>query len=569
VLEELRTHSNGNFLRARLLADVVLDGTLTPDGVRTVERQFASFLFQVAQKRWPDVAEYRSRLRPILAVLAAAREPLDVLFLQGVLGVELGVLDASLDRLQPLLRRGRLGGTPSYTLSHTAARNWLTNVEESGPYVVSSQEGHQLLANWGWRLRQSVEVPAYYRTHLAVHLTEAGEWDRLLSLIHSPQFGLLARWTDSGQSAEGLDCLDGLLKHTRKERPVSPDLAGLLTQAARLHSSRGDYDEADQLLSEAVRSCSPWRFRRAYAIALHERGTLHLYRDRLTDAESCYRRAYWACVLGLPVHRDEAAANLIGLASVAFDTGKLGRAKRYAIRAASAAHHAGDAPHFVAALRLLGLVNRDLAAFEAATDCLNSANDVAESAAVHVELPRVALGQGWLSYDQEALRNGRLEATQARFQEALSMAEYYNSYFSIAEAKLSLAWCSLANNELGSATTWLTELRPILRLGSHRGLWCGSEVASAAAVHVGGNLVGAQRAYRGAIATCEKNGNVTWRIRALIGLGAVYSLLAKPADAQRTWGTALSLAGAAWPSLRRVAEVATARARGMPAASPR
>lgn len=74
----------------------------------------------------------------------------------------------------------------------------------------------------------------------------------------------------------------------------------------------------------------------------------------LSEAERHYRKALRLCRWWAPVYRDEAAANLIGLGTLAQIRGRFRKTIRLASRAIREAGRAEDARHVIAGERLMG-----------------------------------------------------------------------------------------------------------------------------------------------------------------------------------------------------------------------
>jgi tetratricopeptide (TPR) repeat protein len=146
---------------------------------------------------------------------------------------------------------------------------------------------YRVQAPTGWHTGPN---DGYYFEHLPFHLAEAGQWEDLLDAVNQGHLRLLNRWTDGAEFRDGLKCLEGLIDYLRQCKHDSNRAAGLATQVARIHSLTGNYPKAEEWLQNAL-SWTSKNERRVQAVALHELGTLLLYRREIEKAETMYRQA--------------------------------------------------------------------------------------------------------------------------------------------------------------------------------------------------------------------------------------------------------------------------------------
>jgi hypothetical protein len=127
------------------------------------------------KRYFPDLNEYAERWRPVIETICAAREPLPL---------------ADLGRLFPTFY------TPNEITNglgslfpdsggrvrpfHQSVRDWVTQENRAGRYLVSVDPGHRLLADEGWRQYQSnsqtrllERMNPYFVLHLTEHLNGA------------------------------------------------------------------------------------------------------------------------------------------------------------------------------------------------------------------------------------------------------------------------------------------------------------------------------------------------------------------------------------------------------------
>jgi len=197
------------------------------------------------------------------------------------------------------------------------------------------QRGHEC-----WFDRRAINPGADRENRIADGLgwCAAGQPDArflLLMTEHSvrrPDLGLIRGWV-SGGDEEGLRVTAALIE--QGGLGGSPQ-AILATQLARIHSHRGEYEEARRWLDHALARPLADGGQRTRAIALHERGSLSLYERNVDVAVADYHAALQLCLSTTPPHLDEASANraalataLTGLGAVAWHEGATERGQGY------------------------------------------------------------------------------------------------------------------------------------------------------------------------------------------------------------------------------------------------
>lgn len=183
----------GNFLYAKFLLDDIQDGHQPVDDLGGLPKGLYD-LYHGFLKRFA-VGEWEDRYQPMLAVLAAAQEPITEAQLAIFSGVppgktrrQLGVLQQFLDMLE------EDGGPKRFWLFHQSFREYLLDETRNLDFWCAPEEGHGKIASAcleGCR-EQWDTCDAYCRTHAAVHLAEAGMWEALADLIQDPLYLLAA-----------------------------------------------------------------------------------------------------------------------------------------------------------------------------------------------------------------------------------------------------------------------------------------------------------------------------------------------------------------------------------------
>jgi hypothetical protein len=241
LVARLAELSEGNFLFAKVLLDDIGSGRQPLDDLpalpQSLDELYHGFLNRFT------VDEWESRYQPMLAVLAAAQEPITEGQLASFSGIgrgkirrQLGVLQQFLDQLEDDT------GRKTYRLFHQSFRDYLLDGARNQDFWCAPEEGHGSIASaclegcrgqWG-------SCDPYCQGHVAVHMAEAEMWAALAELVEDPLYLLAA---DPGRLLGVLNTgWDRLLlpvvhiyqraAHHLRERPM-PEGASYLELAAR------------------------------------------------------------------------------------------------------------------------------------------------------------------------------------------------------------------------------------------------------------------------------------------------------------------------------------------------
>jgi tetratricopeptide (TPR) repeat protein len=574
IIEIILRKSEGVFLYVEQVLAELKQGRLTLERLEDFPQGLGEFFWRAFVRQFPDAAVYKKRHRPLLEMILAARGPLPLNLAQAALSW--GSYDFRVGD------RGEVGGEAIAPLGslfpreaghirtfHRSLIDWLTAHSKSGDYFVDVRQGQSRMAEICWNeYRAGLEkMSPYTMAHLPTHLMETARWEDLLELITRRELGLITRWIEEGEGDRGLACLTGLIHYLQKNKRQPVMVAGLATQAARIHSLWGEYDKAQEWLEEALARTSWWRGRRVAAIALHEMGSLALYRNEFEHAGLFYRKALRRCQRGYPIYHDEAAANLIGLATLAHVVDRFLETLRFATLARREAERAGDLRHLVAAERLLGAAYKSLGGYQEANSHLQAAAGL--SIHVPLEKPRILLLQGWLQYDWATLAKQAPDQAIPLFEEALNAAQKVGDFYCLSEARLSLGWCALASLTPNEAARWFSSLKETLPLDRHLELYAMLRLGLAEVAHLRGELDGAGELYKEVERFCRSKAVSIWHWRALIGLGAICWHAGRPAEGEKYWEEALDVAGQISDGKIALAKASIELCRGDPNVPPR
>jgi hypothetical protein len=253
IIEKILERSDGLFLYVERFCEIVRNDQIALDRPEEFPRGLGGIFHQFLQRQLPDVGEFRRTFRPPLRAILAAREPLPLDILQGVVGWQREELRDFTHALGSLFPVSTVGGREVITPYHKSLADWLTDESRAGIYYVDKIDGHRQLAQDCMNAlaqRESDDGAVkgmagddYRARNLLHHLIESKNWDRLVECISDPHiFDNL--WPPSYGHVDG----EQLLTYSGQE----PDVDILTPRAL-------------DRLSEEHRSTVPWELAKAFA----------------------------------------------------------------------------------------------------------------------------------------------------------------------------------------------------------------------------------------------------------------------------------------------------------------
>ena len=555
AIETILSKSRGSFLYVeRVLLDLkagrmqLAQTASFPQGLGGIFQQFFS-------RQFPDANRYQTNHRPVIEMIIAARAPLPVTILRDAFQWDEYQLQQQLDSLGALFPSSDSSVQPF----HQAVIDWITDAELAGHYFVDMTAGHRQIADYCWSrfMGDNDNMSSYCLTHLPTHLVELNRWKSLLLLVTSPRQNLITRWIQNGYD-RGLQYLNYLANHLQPNTSLALQYAGIATQIARMHSMRGEYDNSHKWLQHAI-DITSWRHgRRIKAVALHELASLYLYEGNSSRSSKLYRKALRLCLWGLPIHHDEAAANLIGLASIARANMRFTKTMRLAKRAIHQSQSAGDYHHVIAGKRMIGTVYNTTGDYTRAQAYLEEAIALCDSHDEHLEKARLLLVLGSCCYRAAVIKGELSPEAKSCYEQALVEAELVNDYYCRSEAKLSLGLYAVAEGNDKAAEEWLAPLRNTLQHNLHTELRAGIEFSISALAHLRGDLLMAKQGFQEVLdkwSGYSSTFRLQWRCRTLVGLGGIFWYTNAKEQANETWAMALDNAGRISQGERLLTEV--------------
>jgi WD40 repeat protein len=190
VINTIIENSEGIFLYAEWICREIRDGRIPadspdsfPKGLGGIYAGFFREKLTREEKYQEDIASYKKEIRPVLELIAGAREPLPMSLLaewlrwnrydQETFFRKMGSLFFvdSIDCIRPF---------------HTSVLDWLGDYEKAGEFYVHSADGSIRLTAYLWneyRENGAARLSGYGLRHLPVHLMETRRWDDLETLL--------------------------------------------------------------------------------------------------------------------------------------------------------------------------------------------------------------------------------------------------------------------------------------------------------------------------------------------------------------------------------------------------
>jgi tetratricopeptide (TPR) repeat protein len=433
---------------------------------------------------------------------------------------------------------------------------------EPQPLHEALLDAYRQLCPEGWA---SGPNDGYFRERLPHHLLEVRLWDDLLEFVSSVEPRPIAQWIARGDGL-GRRCLTALIKEAGLEPSFRATLA---TQLARLCGHLGEYDEAERWLAFAIEHSSAEAGRRTHAIALHERGSLRLYRRDFPGAIGDYEAALALCLAADPPDLDEAAANRVALATVATNQYRWDDGLRLASLAREEARQADDVAHLAAADRMRAYVLDSLGRYDEAAEALRAALELSESQAAEAESAHTMMLLGYFHYGQSTLRDGDYSEAVAWLKRGMEVGERVRLAYVRHQACLRRGWCALARDETEGAVQWFGMVPDFAPDARDAELPVGRCLGLAAAAHQSGDLGEAEKLYRTALELTEQCDFRMYRVTALVGLGATLWHTDRPEEGEGLWEQARRLAGETAPKTAQLAEWNIRACRAHPRRAPR
>ncbi len=544
MIDKILKLAEGNFLYSKVLLDYLVDINKEGKDIFSVSLEFPKTLtglYRVMfRKRFNDITKYKADVLPLLNCLIAAKDkiPDDLLIGASKLDEETAKNGIS------LLSQFLIDSENCYSLFHQSIAMWLKEYKRSNEFSCSEKIGQKLLADECWKefLNNPIKKSSYCYDNLHIHLMECKLWDKLLELIKHPEMNLINRWVEGGETQIGILCLEGIIKEFYKDKKERIYILGLTSQLARIYSVTGKYEKAEHWLSKILKQTSLFRGRRIKAITLHELGSIHLYLGNYDQSICLYRKALNYCNQFWRVYHDEAAANLIGMATVEIEKYDYKTGKDLASKAIIRSHMAYDIRHVIAGELLIGSALKSLGNYMDSEIFIDNALKKCDEYTQERYKCRLLMLKGWLEFDRSTLKNETPIKAKFHFDEALILSNRVQDFFVQIEANLSLGWVSLLDSKLDESEYYFSNSLERANENYHKELVTGIKVGLAALEHRKSNYDKALDLYKEILDYCNKNDIRKWQYKTLAGVGSLFFWQNDQLEASKYWSKALRVA---------------------------
>ena len=175
----------GNFLYARMAADAVGNGVLSPDDIERLPSGLDAFYALTFGKAFPDARTYLEDYAPVLRALAVASAPVPFPVLCAAGGQGASLLNLRLGELRSYLRVDGSDAVTTYALYHRSLGDWLRDRELAGGHWCDPSEGHEQMAA---ALAGDPAQNPYAVRCLPGHLRALARWHELAALLTDGAF---------------------------------------------------------------------------------------------------------------------------------------------------------------------------------------------------------------------------------------------------------------------------------------------------------------------------------------------------------------------------------------------
>ena len=248
TVEAIRARSEGLFLYVRWVREELEAGRLSMDNVEAFPRGLGGIYSAFFERSFPEIREYKERWRPVIETICAARQPLPFEALGKLFPAfyHPNEITSGLGSLFP----DSGGGLRPF---HQSVRDWVTEKDRAGPYLVRADAGHGRLAGEGWRQYESdpetsisERMTPYFLVHLPAHLAACERKRELAKLLLDPE------WMQAKLKATDVSALIADYEYLR------PSSEAELVQGALQLSAHVVAGDAGELASQMVGRLLPY-----------------------------------------------------------------------------------------------------------------------------------------------------------------------------------------------------------------------------------------------------------------------------------------------------------------------
>lgn len=251
IIDAIVARCEGIFLYVEWFCRELNQRRLSLDRPNELPQGLGGIYARMCMRQFADLGSYQSDILPALEVVSAAQEPMEARMIASILGwneYRKAAFRRSVAALFPLAD----GPIQPF---HTSLMEWLTDEHRAGRYFVSVREGHQRLADSGWRQYQGgvAALSGYLRSHLPAHLGKAERWDDLETILADPTF-VKARC----EAGRIFDLVADVAAAARAGRPLESISAALIEEVFRKERTEGFRQQLRSALNQFFGPYSDW-----------------------------------------------------------------------------------------------------------------------------------------------------------------------------------------------------------------------------------------------------------------------------------------------------------------------
>ena len=269
AVDRIAEQADGNFLYAQAMRGELLRRQLPPD-LSALPRELAGIYADFFRRQFPDIADYKRRVRPLLEIVAAAQGQLPLTGIARLLDLD------PYEQAETVSALGAIYQTDGDLIRpfHKSFTDWITDGTASGPYWVSAKMGHSRLADLADSIQAQTlaysdsgetgalgdDTPSARKAQLTyvdenrfAHLIEARRFDDFRSAISLLIEDILKGDDDQRRQKRATlqDTLERATRHWPLEESIAP-LGDALAAFAAAGSRMGHYGEKQYVISRAL-----------------------------------------------------------------------------------------------------------------------------------------------------------------------------------------------------------------------------------------------------------------------------------------------------------------------------
>jgi len=178
--------SEGIFLYVQQVVEEIKKGRLKIDNLEEFPQGLKGVYQMFFERQFPNLDNYDEYQRPLLDIISAAYEPLDMELIKDILG------DTNRKFKQRIEPMGSLLEIEDGVVKpfHRSLTEWVTDEKTSVEFYIDAEEGHNILLNYGWKTYKSdvTLMQHYFLIYLPHHLLVFKNQEKVTELLTDYRF---------------------------------------------------------------------------------------------------------------------------------------------------------------------------------------------------------------------------------------------------------------------------------------------------------------------------------------------------------------------------------------------